>query len=306
MARRFVRRWMMPPLGYCMAVAVLVIGASAELHASLLTFDQTLESGNVIPTISGRAVPQDYGDRVTGSPMDVNGGQFTYGESGEGFTPNVVVDYFAGSAVPNNPGVSVWQDLYGDLLNVIFGNQNSNTLNIRLIADPGFSVHLYHFDLAGWPNADYTIHAVRVLDASATLFSQSDVLVQGDFIGPRHTSFVFATPLSGSELLIEIDYSNLGGGQQDNIGIDNVRFGQSPPPGPEPPPPPDEPSSIPGPAAALLVCLGLPGLLVAGSRRPRPILYPMAFTPVVLSAATVALRPSPSSRSSAASTPVSD
>jgi hypothetical protein len=42
-------------------------------------------------------------------------------------------------------------------------------------------------------------------------------------------------------LLIEIDYSNLAGGQQDNIGIDNIRFGQNPP---ATAPPIPEPSTL--------------------------------------------------------------
>lgn len=238
-----------------LAAAALAIGVACDLHATVLTFDQIREGGLVVPTISGRGVPQDYGDRVTGSPMAVSGGAFTYGEQGEGFTPNVVAEYFGGSATPINPAVSLWVDQYGDLENVVIGNNNSGSLNVRLTADAGFSVLLYAFDLGGWPNTDYTIAAVNVLDGGSTLFSQSDVLVQGDFIGPRRTAFDFATPLSGSQLLIQIDYSNLPGNQHDNIGIDNVRFGQSPPPGPGT-------IGIPEPSSGLLLlAAGLAGLL---------------------------------------------
>ena len=66
-----------------------------------------------------------------------------------------------------------------------------------------------------------------MLDRGPQLFSQSDVLVEGDSTGRRSATFAFATPLSGNDLLIEINYSNLPGNQQDNIGIDNVRFGNS-------------------------------------------------------------------------------
>ncbi len=61
------------------------------------------------------------------------------------------------------------------------------------------------------------------------MFEQTDVLVPGDVNRPRHTSFDFATPLSATELLIVIDYGNLDGSQHDNIGMDNIRFGQNPP-----------------------------------------------------------------------------
>ena len=54
-------------------------------------------------------------------------------------------------------------------------------------------------------------------------------MVEGDFSGSRHTAFDFATPLSANQLQIRIDVANLGAGMQDNIGIDNIRFGQNPP-----------------------------------------------------------------------------
>lgn len=228
-------------------VSVLLIGFAATGRASILTFDQIRQSGNVVPTLSGNPVEADYGDRVTGSPMSVPGGQFTYGNGGEGFTPNVVVDYFAG----NGTGLSVWQTNYGDLTNVIIGNNLSVSLNVKLTADPGTVVDLYHFDLAGWSLADYTIDAVSVLSGGSVLFSQSNVLVQGaNDGGDMHTAFDFAVPLSASELTIRIDHGNLAIGMQDNIGIDNIRFGQTPPP-----------AAVPVPAAFWLFVSGLPVFL---------------------------------------------
>ena len=242
--------------GGLVAVAIALCGLSNASRATILEFDQIREAGTVIPTISGRAVEQDYGDRVSTSPMTVSGGQFTYGNEGEGFTPNVVVDYFAGTGTPTNPGVSLWASQYGDLTNVLFGNNNSLSLNVRLSADAGFDVELYTFDLAGFPTTDYTINAVRVLSGMNTLFSESNVLVEGSGVfGSQHTSFDFATPLSAAQLLIEIDYSNLPGGSQDNIGIDNIRFGQNPP------------AVIPIPPAVWLFSAGLLGLVAIARRK---------------------------------------
>ena len=119
---------------------------------------------------------------------------------------------------------------------MLFGDNNSMGLNVRFTADPGYLVQLYGFDLGGWANTDYTINSVSVFAGGSALFSQNDVLVQGDSTGPGHTAFDFTTPLSGAELLIAIDYGNLAGGQQDNIGIDNIRFGQDPPAVLPPPP----------------------------------------------------------------------
>lgn len=209
---------------------VLLNGFSSNLsYGSVLTFDQFRNaSGTVVPTISGNGPEADYGDRITGSPMDVPGGQFTYGNRGEGFTPNVTVDFFAGNATQNNQGVSQWNDRYGDLINVLIADNNSSSLNVRFTSDTGFNVQLYSFDIAGWPSADYTIKSVTLSDGSSNLFSQNNVLVEGDANGPKHSAFEFATPLNGSDLLLQIDYSNLSGGLHDNIGIDNIRFGQNP------------------------------------------------------------------------------
>ncbi len=90
----------------CMITVAIVLSGLADVgRATILEFDQIrIADGSVVPTISGNDVEQDYGDRVHSSPMNVPGGQFTYGNGGEGFTPNVVVDYFAGSAHPQQSG----------------------------------------------------------------------------------------------------------------------------------------------------------------------------------------------------------
>ncbi|MCP4230973.1 MAG: hypothetical protein GY771_12620, partial [bacterium] len=102
--------------------AAIVFGGLADVgQASILEFDQIRVGGIVVPTISGNPVAEDYGDRITGAVMNVPGGQFTYGNGGEGFTPNIVLDYFAENAIPNNPRVGLWGNQYGDLTNVLIG-----------------------------------------------------------------------------------------------------------------------------------------------------------------------------------------
>ena len=231
-----------------LSFAFLLTGLTSQVHATILTFDQSRDAATgtiVTDTSAGDVVQQDYGDNVTSSTMSVPGGQFTYGNEGEGYTPNVVVDYLTDTQA------LLWTTHYGDLENVLFAHSGAsapNTLNIRLTADPGYDVLLYHFDLAGWSNTDYVINQVSILSDTTTLFSESDVLVEGNFSGPRHTAFDFLTPLSASELLISIDFSNLLASRQDNIGIDNIRFGQSPP---------AEMSAVPEPASLALLGLGL-------------------------------------------------
>lgn len=226
-------------------------------RATILLFDEQRDAAGgttVGPTTSGGRLPVDYGDHVTAAVMAVPGGFFTYGDGGEGFTPEVSLEIY-GDGGPSDPRINLWQSGYGDLVNSIFGEgpgtAGSSTLNVSFTANPGFAVDLYGFDLAGF-GSDYTVAGVEVLAGAVTLFSAGNVLVQGDLDGPRHTSFGFPTPLSAPELLLRIDLSNLAPGIQDNIGVDSIRFGQTPPPVPEPG------------TAALLLC-GL--VLLLGLRR---------------------------------------
>lgn len=141
-------------------------------------------------------------------------------------TPNVVVDYGPADAVPTR-----WTNAYGDLQCVLYdANNNTGSLEITLTADAGFNVNLRSFDMGGYPNFDYTISSVQVIDAisNAVLFSQNNVLIQGDSTGPQHTTFSFSPALSGRSLRIRFDASNYLGAS-DNIGIDNIVFSQSVP-----------------------------------------------------------------------------
>lgn len=229
-----------------------ILAASPGLAcATILLFDQERDAATqstVGPTSSGGRLPADYGDQVTGAVVAVPGGFFTYGEGGEGFTPNVTVNIFSAAATPTDPRVILWQAGYGDLVNVIFadgpGTAGAPLLSVRLTAAPGYAVDLYGFDLAGF-GADYIIAGVSVFAGATSLFSESSVLVQGDLSGPSRTTFAFTTPLSAPELLLQVDLSNLAPGVQDNVAMDSLRFGQTPPP------------AVPEPATALLLLAGL-------------------------------------------------
>lgn len=209
-------------------------------HATILLFDQERDVATqsiVGPASAGGRLPPDYGDNVTSAAMPVLGGIFTYGEAGEGFTPDVVLDIFSAGATEIDARVRLWQDGYGDLVNVIFtegpGTAGAPQLFVRLTANTGYLADLYGFDLAGF-NSDYTIAGVSVFAGATSLFANTNVLVEGNLNGPRHTSFDFNPPLSAPELLLVIDLSNLPAGIQDNVALDNLRFGQTPPRVPEP------------------------------------------------------------------------
>lgn len=237
----------------------LFVATPVPADATILLFDQERDAASqsiVGPTSSGGTVPADYGDHVTSPMMSVPGGFFTYGEAGEGFTPNVSVDIFSAAATETDPRVNLWQNGYGDLVNVIFGEgpgiAGAPLLSVRFTAATGYKVDLYGFDLAGF-GSDYTIAGVSVFAGATTLFSEADVLVQGDPSGPRHTTFEFVQPLTAPELLLQLDFSNLPSGIQDNVALDNVRFGQNPP-------------GIPEPATHLLAVLGIAALVVRRAR----------------------------------------
>lgn len=231
-------------------LALLAVSAALS-HATILTFDQERDSATgtlVGPTTSGGRLRADYGDNVTGAAMAVPGGVFTYGEAGEGFTPDVSVDIFSATATASDAGVRLWQTGYGDLVNVLFGDgpgtAGAPLLGVRFTAAPGYLVDLYGFELAGF-GADYVIAGISVFAGSTTLFSDTRVRVQGDSFDALRTTFAFATPLSAPELLLQVDLSNLSPGIQDNVGLDSIRFGQTPPP------------PVPEPTTALLLLAGL-------------------------------------------------
>lgn len=211
-----------------LTIALVATGlvAPTSLKAETLTFDNTCNGCNIV------TLGVNYGDRLPG-------------------TPNVVVDFDPAS------DISTWTTAYGDLTGVIYReSEGAGILTITFTADPGFLVTLTSFELAGWPNADYTINSVQVLSGTTPLFSQSNVLIQGDASGPGHTTFSFAMPLSAQTLTIRFDASNLGG-NSDNIGIDNVVFGQLQ----------QQPEPVPEPATMLLLGSGLAGFAMKIRRR---------------------------------------
>jgi hypothetical protein len=235
--------------------------AADSARATILLFDEGRDAStrtHVVPAASGADTAADYGDNVTGAVVAVPGGFFTYGDGGEGFTPDVTVDLFTSNATPTDPGARLWQAGYGDLVNVVFsdgpGIGGSPQLFVRLSAAPGFVVDLYGFDLAGF-GQDYTIAGVSVTAGASTLYSAANVGIAGDASGAGHTSIAFGVPLSAQELLITVDVSNLATSIQDNVAIDNVRFGQTPP------------RSVPEPRALAFAALAAAAL--ARSRRAR-------------------------------------
>jgi hypothetical protein len=200
--------------------SLLVLFASATFHlsepvlATVLTFD-------VDPPVGGgEQVNQSYGDRVTSTNMP---GNLLYGQNGEGFTPNIVVNYGPPAADPR-----LWNTDYGNLTNVLFkGSPVSGFLQVTFTADPGYLAQLHSWDMAAWnPNfsSDPTINSVRVLDGEGNpIISLSNVTISET----ARTSFDYSTdPFKDDVLVLEFNSSNLGN-FADAIGLDNIVFSQT-------------------------------------------------------------------------------
>lgn len=214
-----------------MAAAIAVASTAAPAAAdTILTFD-------IAGFTNFGAVDQAYGDRVV-SGSDTSG---SYGTDGAGFTPNVVLDYGALGEEP-----SLWNSGYGTLANVLFNNHDGDlTFTVRFTADAGYLVRLTSFDLASFSGGGQTIQGAFALDAltNAVLWSIGPTFVTG-------AGWLRLAPgVSAQQLALVIDLTGLGT-FSDNIGLDNVQFGQTlAPVGPPP--------AVPEPAAVWLLGLGL-------------------------------------------------
>jgi hypothetical protein len=201
-------------------------------YATRLIFEQSGGFALNFTDLDSSAGP-NYGDRVTGALQDGYQYDLTAGP-----TPAIVARYGTGTT----SDFSGWPTNYGDLADVIYANSSPKVVDVKFTADPGFAVRLHSLQMAGWQQADYTINSVKVLDeTSAELYSQLNVLVEGNTVGPRHTDFNFGSPLVGQAITIRIDATNLSIGSFANIGLDNVVISQVP-----------EPTGI-----ALLLCGGM-------------------------------------------------
>lgn len=191
------------------ATAALAL-APAAANATILLFD--VDGG----VTNHDNMHQTYGDNVAAA---VQAGH-AYGVGAEGFTPNVVVDY---GVVGEDP--ALWTTGYGDLTNVYFNDADGDTtFTTTFTADAGFLVDLYSFDLAWYFDSSQEVQGftIRDLGTNAVLHSQGPFVLAG---GAAHTSFDFATPLSANQLQLVVDLSGLGS-VSDDVGMDNVRFGQ--------------------------------------------------------------------------------
>lgn len=227
--------------------AGLLCAAAQPASATVLTFD--------FGGANFTTVPQVYGDRVGGQPQPP---QFSYGAAG-GLTPNVTVTYYPTLKLADNPNLR-----YGDFQKSLFrtADNTGNIMEIDLIADPGYLVCLYSFEMAAQYNVatmfgeDLPAKSIKVLDANnvplyQAIYNADPLTVIPGTLPLRHNLYDFGgTPICLPMVRIVVDLNQIMN-KVEKISIDNITFGQSLVP-------------APGSAATMLLALG-----AFGARRRR-------------------------------------
>ena len=213
--------------------------ATVPAQATILTFD-----------IGGMSnygdIPSTYGDNVTST----TNGSFSYGQ-GNGFTPNITVDYatrFVSTGNIETNHLDWWNTGYGNLTNVAFPVSSSDRFGeVTLTPGAGLAVKLNGFDLAGYNQGDHPGQTIRILDDQGLVLEFTDFTVLG--AGPSHSPFSFTDLVSNGPLRIQYAFNDW------NVGIDNIHFEQV--------------SPVPLPGALLLFGAGLAGLAGLGRLKSR-------------------------------------
>ncbi len=198
----------------CVALAL-----SGVASGTVLTFDGT-------GVLLNNPLSQAYGDRVTATADLVNG--FGYGV-GNGFTPNVVVNYIGGMDVWN--GYSTLDRALGDNAFSVLGE-------VVLTADEGWLVRLNSLDIAPWTPGQPDVRLTVINESGEVLFDQT-------YSGRQEivTAVTFGRTLVGQSLRIR--FEDFGDWAMDNVNFDQV--------------------TVPGPAAFAAVLVGV----AAGTGRRR-------------------------------------
>ncbi|MBE9222519.1 hypothetical protein IQ215_07385 [Cyanobacterium stanieri LEGE 03274] len=230
----------------------LILLPIQKSSASVLTFDiNGLGSGN--------AIPQGYGERITSETM----GNFNYLQ-GNGFTPNVVVDYQRFEYNVDNPNFNsnggldqgfvdssktlrVLDDLNIVQTTIDFDSQFSAGLpssgapqrevaEISLTPDTGFGVRFNSFDLLNGSNSAVS-GWLAIFDENYNLLWDPGTNSTGFTINPNSiVTYSGLNIFNNDSLKIQLFLEN----NQLSIGLDNINFDQV-----------DAPAEIPEPSLVL-------------------------------------------------------
>ncbi len=191
-----------------------LLTGGGSTHATILIFEGLKDSGGNTLVNRGDINP-NYGDNVGASPNSFG----SYGQ-GNGFTPNITVNYFTRNittGVVSNDHLDFWTTDYGDLNDVAYPVVNPGHYGeVWLIPESGYSVTLNSFDLAGWRRVDHLAQPIFILDEKFTVLKDWSGVIKG--AGPSHTSIEPKITHSGP---LGIRFGNVW-----NVGIDNINFDQ--------------------------------------------------------------------------------
>ena len=163
---------------------------------------------------NGSALPQAYGDRVNAAVQN----NFKYPPPrARRRTLSPIMEPTEKLSSRGRPGSAIFPASFLPTASPLF--------EMLLAGDAGFKVSLSSFDLAGSPSHDWTIKSVQVADGNNNpLYSKTNVVIQGDATGTRHTPHRLHNLPAKSRIKIRFDASNLTGTAA--IGLDNVQFSQ--------------------------------------------------------------------------------
>ena len=158
-------------------------------------------------------------------------GGFTYTGTG-GFTPHVTAAFGSQTAAAGS-GMFTWNAGYNDLVGVIYGAINGGAtttevaeLAVTLSADPGHVATLESFDIGNW-GAAVNLPYVRVVDETGAILFEDLHVDLNPNTSPDEKNYVLSPAPQGQILTLEISVAGLGT-IADNVGIDNLTFGELP------------------------------------------------------------------------------
>ncbi|VGO17039.1 hypothetical protein PDESU_05633 [Pontiella desulfatans] len=189
------------------ALAVLACGTAS---ATILTFDAGVSNYELMP--------QDYGDNVTSTNM----GAYSYGEAGEGFTPNVTVEY-----IGVGDGLHYWHNSYGDLIGVLENEDDGERWTIvHFEAETAHQVTLHSLDMGIYGTGLIPIDSMTITNESGAVpFQQNNMAIDGSTSG--HTNINFGA-VTGQSLTLILDLQTAAAtSDNDTIGLDNIIISES-------------------------------------------------------------------------------
>lgn len=227
-------------IGIYSAVAVLICCLGTSARATVLIFSGEYGGngsmpGTYAPYEDGNTLVDEYGDRVISTTQnhiasDDFGGtdwyNFFYRNDGEGFTPNVVVDYPA-SSTGVWPAFRYWSS-YGGFTDAIYPNSGENGTSLDMwgmtfSADPGVQVRINSLQVSRAGDFANSL-TVNVYEGSDPLNPGNLLWTSGSTLVNPKTPVTFSPNVSENIVSIVYlfeDYDPLW-----DWTIDNVKFSQ--------------------------------------------------------------------------------